>query len=329
MARTAGERSHLDVPISRRSFAAAASALPFLLAACSRGDGSSDRSGSVRQERHRHRHGQRKTVRATWPHAALDEIDDLLKPHAGCVSLVCTPLDAATFAPLRGGIAIDATVRRTAASLIKLAVLVTAFDAVSAGSLSLGEHMTVAQGDIVGGAGDIQAKGAGVTYTVDELLHAMIAQSDNTAANLIVGRLGMDAVNDECSRLHLDQTRLCRLMMDEAARQAGRENVTSARDVAVLLRRIAAGTVATPELCERARAYLLDQRDTAGIVQGLPAGVQVAHKTGSLDGVQHDAAIVYGDRPYVLAVLTQGMEREAALGLMRDVSAAVWRAAVS
>lgn len=329
MARTVGEFSHLGEPISRRSFAAAAGALPLLLTACSRGYGSADRSGSVRQEKRRHKHGQRKDACATWPHAALDEIDDLLKPYAGCVSLACTPLDAASFAPLRGGIAIDATVRRTAASLIKLAVLATALDAASAGSLSLDERMTVTQGDIVGGAGDIQAKGAGVTYTVDELLHAMIAQSDNTAANLIIGRLGMDVVNDECSKLHLKQTRLSRLMMDETARQAGRENVMSARDAASLLQRIAAGTVATPELCERARAYLLDQHDTAGIVQGLPVGVQVAHKTGSLDGVQHDAAIVYGDRPYVLAALTQGMEREAALGLMRDVSAAVWRAAVS
>ena len=93
--------------------------------------------------------------------------------------------------------------------------------------------------------------------------------------------------------------------------------------------RIAAGAIATPELCEHARLYLLDQRDTSGIVQGLPAGTKVAHKTGSLDNVQHDAAIVYGDRPYVLAVLTQGVEREAVLGLMRDVSAVIWRAAVS
>lgn len=329
MARAVGEHGCSAMPVSRRSFAAAAGALPFLLAACSRADGGADRSGSARQEQHRRKSRRREAARATWPQAALDDIDALVKPYAGCVSLVCTPLDATTFAPLKGGIAIDAATQRTAASLIKLAVLVAALDAVSTGALSLDERMTVAQKDIVGGAGDIQAKGAGATYTVDELLHAMIAQSDNTAANLIIGRLGMDAVNDECSRLHLKQTRLSRLMMDEAARRAGRENVTSARDAANLLQRIAAGTVATPELCGHARAYLLDQHDTAGIVQGLPAGTRVAHKTGSLDGVQHDAAIVYGDKPYVLAVLTQGMEREAALGLMSDVSAAVWRAAVS
>ncbi len=112
-------------------------------------------------------------------------------------------------------------------------------------------------------------------------------------------------------------------MMDAEAQAQGRENYTSARDAAAVLQRLAAGTIATPELCERARGYLLAQEDTRGIVEGVPGGVLVAHKTGSLAHAQHDAAIVYAEHPYVLVVLTQDLEREQALTLERDISFAI------
>lgn len=180
------------------------------------------------------------------------------------------------------------------------------------------------QRDIVGGSGNIQARGVGVSYSVDELLCAMIAQSDNVAANLIINRLGMDAVNGTCAALGLTQTALARLMMDTDAQAQGRENYTSARDAATVLQRLAAGTIATPELCERARGYLLAQEDTRGIVEGVPGDVSVAHKTGSLANAQHDASIVYAEHPYILVVLTQDFERERALALERDISSSIY-----
>ena len=61
-----------------------------------------------------------------------------------------------------------------------------------------------------------------------------------------------------------------------------------------------------------------------GIVEGVPGDVSVAHKTGSLANVQHDAAIVYAEHPYVLVVLTQNLEREQALALERDISSAIY-----
>ena len=222
MARTACNCNGLDVPMSRRVFTAAAGALPLLLSGCSGRGEVAAREGSAARGRRARQKAHAKIARAAWPQAAADEIGALMKPYTGNVSLACVPLDAATFVPLKGGIAIDSAARRTAASLIKLAVLAAAIEAAAVGALSLDERVTVTEEDIVGGAGDIQAKGAGATYTVDELLHAMIAQSDNTAANLIIGKLGMEAVNAECTRLHLKQTELQRLMMDMSARQAER-----------------------------------------------------------------------------------------------------------
>ena len=228
-----------------------------------------------------------------------------------------------TFASLDGEVAVAPDARHVAASIIKLPILACALETVTAGGLSLDEQITVTQQDIVGGSGNIQSRGAGVSYSIDELLHAMIAQSDNVAANLVIGRLGMDTVNETCAALGLTQTVLARLMMDTEAQAQGRENYTSARDAAAVLQRLAAGTIATPELCERARGYLLAQEDARGIVEGVPGGVLVAHKTGSLANAQHDAAIVYAERPYVLAILTQDLEREQALALERDISFAI------
>lgn len=262
--------------------------------------------------------------KSSWIAAIQQDIEALVEPYGDSASVYAVALDPQTFATLDGEVAVAPDTRRVAASIIKLPILACALETVAAGELSLDEQITVTQQDIVGGSGSIQARGAGVSYSVDELLRAMIAQSDNVAANLIIGRLGMDTVNETCAALGLTQTALARLMMDTDAQAQGRENYTSARDAATVLERLAAGTVATPELCERARGYLLAQEDVRGIVEGVPDDVSVAHKTGSLANAQHDAAIVYAERPYVLTVLSQDLEREQALALERDISSAIY-----
>ena len=260
---------------------------------------------------------------ASWITGLQQDIEALAEPYGGSASVYAVALDPQTFAPLDGEVAVAPDARRVAASIIKLPVLACALETATAGELSLDEQIMVTQQDIVGGSGNIQSRGAGVSYSIDELLHAMIAQSDNVAANLVIGRLGMDAVNETCAALGLTQTVLARLMMDTDAQVQGRENYTSARDAAAVLQRLAAGTIATSALCERARGYLLAQEDARGIVEGVPGGVLVAHKTGSLANAQHDAAIVYAERPYVLAILTQDLEREQTLALERDISFAI------
>lgn len=261
--------------------------------------------------------------KSSWIASIQQDMEALVEPYGDSVSVYAVALDHQTFASLDGEVAVAPDARHVAASIIKLPILACALETVTAGELSLDEQITVTQQDIVGGSGNIQSRGAGVSYSIDELLRAMIAQSDNVAANLVIGRLGMDTVNETCATLGLTQTVLARLMMDAEAQAQGRENYTSARDAAAVLQRLAAGTIATPELCDRARGYLLAQEDTRGIVEGVPGGVLVAHKTGSLTNAQHDAAIVYAERPYVLAILTQDLEREQALTLERDISFAI------
>ncbi len=325
-----GDASLAAPDCSRRVFCAAAVTGAFALAAGLGGCAAhhSEAKGSVDPAKQTSKRSSATKATAapksSWIAAIQQDIEALVEPYGDSVSVYAVALDSQTFDALDGEAVVAPDVRRVAASIIKLPVLACALDTVAAGRLSLDEQITVTQRDIVGGSGNIQARGVGVSYNVDELLCAMIAQSDNVAANLIINRLGMDAVNGTCAALGLTQTALARLMMDTDAQAQGRENYTSARDAATVLQRLAAGTVATPELCERARGYLLAQEDARGIVEGVPGDVSVAHKTGSLANAQHDAAIVYAKHPYILVVLTQDLEREQALALERDISSAIY-----
>lgn len=246
-------------------------------------------------------------------------IGSAVAPYEGSVSVVVSGVNG-------NGVecAVDAEAPRTSASMIKLAILATLFDAVDDGTLSLDEVVTMTSADIVGGTGSIQSMSAGSAFTLEELAGYMISDSDNTATNLLIDRLGMDAVNTEADKIGLDQMVLERKMMDEDAMAAGRENYTSAEDVATVLRLIAEGRLTDQQCSDMAREYLLAQSDVDGLPAGVPEGVEVAHKTGTLTNVEHDGGIVYADEPYVIVVLTEGIPNDEATALIGDVSAAVY-----
>ncbi len=213
------------------------------------------------------------------------------------------------------------------ASMIKTAVLATFLQQTVDGRISLDESYTIKRSDIVGGTGTIQNMGAGTMLNLDQLADLMISQSDNVATNVLIDRLGMDTVNEECSALGLRGTTLRRKMMDQAAAAEGRENYTCADDQAELLLAVAEGRLVNAEASERALGYLESQTDSRGLVDGIPTGVVVAHKTGTLASVRHDGGIVFGERPYVLVVMTEGLDEPSANALIARISQAVWAAA--
>src|SRR6185369_15761532 len=99
---------------------------------------------------------------------------------------------------------------------------------------------------------------------------------------------------------------------DNKAYAAGLNNTTTARDLAVLMEAIERGRAASPASCRAMRDILLRQELNDEIPAGLPPGTRVAHKTGSITAVLHDAALVYppGRSPYVLVVLTRNIPDE-------------------
>ena len=264
-----------------------------------------------------------------WLGRARTAVQALADQAGEGVSVVCLPLarnaDDTAYEQQGGSIDIRGDVQRPSASIIKLAILAAAFQSISNGAMALADQITVQSTDIVGGSGVMAWAGAGKTYSVDDVLKNMIAQSDNTAANILINKLGMDAVNACAQSLGLTSTVLARLMMDTDAAAQGRENYTSAADAARVLALAATGQLFGAELSAKAMEYLEAQADTRGIRAGVPAEVAVAHKTGELAYAWHDAAVVLCPQaPFVLGVLTQDMDTATAAEFAQNVASTVY-----
>lgn len=185
------------------------------------------------------------------------------------------------------------------ASLYKLFVLYEVFRQWDAGDLSFDERLMITAAAAAEDAAIDNLKfTVGSTVPISTLLDRMIAVSDNTAAITLSHRVGIDNINRTLQTIGLTDSRL-----DFAA-----DNITTADDVADLLERIATGQAISVDASRRMRDLLLGQEINDLIPATLPANVPVAHKTGTLNGLRHDAGIVYGaSGPYVLVVMNTGL----------------------
>jgi beta-lactamase class A len=215
-----------------------------------------------------------------------------------------------------------ATRTMLSASLIKLPVLLTVLAEAARGRLELSERLTVRADDAVGGSGILQDLDAGLTPTLRDLLTLMIVLSDNTATNLVIGRVGLGAVNTFCQQHGFSGTRLVgKLALPEhaynEAQRRGERNRTCAADMLGLLTGLVRGDLLPPTETDLALGILKAQRLTEGLARPLPTdpelaapgtAVEVASKSGCLRGVWHDAGVVFqGGAPrYALVVMTQG-----------------------
>lgn len=193
------------------------------------------------------------------------------------------------------------------ASVIKLPILVEAMERVKAGTLDLSEIHILTDSEKVGGDGILKTYSHRSRISYADLLRLMIIYSDNTATNIFINELGMDAINARIRAMGLTGTRLNRVMMDTVAARQGRDNVVTARDMNRLLSQIYRHQLATPALCEQMLDILKQNEDTLTIPRLLPKSVAVAHKTGTLSYVRADAGIVYAKTPFLLTVLVQGV----------------------
>jgi beta-lactamase class A len=165
----------------------------------------------------------------------------------------------------------------------------------------------------------------GRTMTVDELAYHMITTSSNFATNLLVDVVGIPIIQRALQELSIEGIKVIRGVEDQAAFEAGLNNEVTASGLLKLLRLVSDRKAYSPEASDRMLEILLDQRYKGGIPAGLPEAARVAHKTGNISTVHHDAGIVYleGRQPYVLVILTQfdaSPSRSAAVAeLSRDI----------
>ncbi|MBA3639587.1 MAG: class A beta-lactamase-related serine hydrolase [Acidobacteriota bacterium] len=189
------------------------------------------------------------------------------------------------------------------ASTVKLAILYELFKQAEAGQLNLDEVRALDTRHVVGGSGVLLELTA-PAMSLRDYATLMVVVSDNTATNLLIDTLGMANVTRRMSELGLKSLQLRRKMIDLAAAERGDENVGTANDLARLLTRIYRSEGLTRASSDAIIAILRKPKPSA-MRDGVPGAVPVANKTGTLDGVEADAGIVYlAGRPYVFVALT-------------------------
>jgi beta-lactamase class A len=139
----------------------------------------------------------------------------------------------------------------------------------------------------------------------------MVVLSDNTATNILIEKVGLEAVNKRMDALGLPKTRLRRKMMDLQAAAEGRENVSTPLEMMTLLERIWKGSALGEPYRKDLLAILAIPKESP-LRAGVPEGVEVAEKPGELEAVRCDSGIVMlSGRPYVLCVMTTYLKRDA------------------
>jgi beta-lactamase class A len=212
------------------------------------------------------------------------------------------------------------------ASVIKLTILFEAMEQVRAGKARWDEKLTLAKGDAVSGSGVLGLMDAPLTLTLKDVLTLMVIVSDNTATNLAIDRFGVDAINARIAWMGLKDTHLYKKIMKPATGPMPADQPkfglgkTTPREMAMVMERIGKCELAGPgeaaepgdaAICDVALGMLKDQfyRDTIPRyleeVDSSETGSAIASKTGSLNAVRADVAIVAGKTgPMVLSIFT-------------------------
>lgn len=202
-----------------------------------------------------------------------------------------------------------------AASTMKVPVMLGVYDAVSRGTMRLDQPVPVKNeftSILDGSRYALEAREdsdaalydlIGKDSTVQELVRRMIVRSSNLATNLVIELVGAPRIMELMKQLGANDIQVLRGVEDDKAYHAGMNNTVTAYDLMLIFRSLASS--------EAAVNVLLGQEHNDGIPAGLPKGTRVAHKTGSITEISHDAGLVLepdGER-YVLVVLTRGFKK--------------------
>lgn len=209
-----------------------------------------------------------------------------------------------------------------AASTIKVPVLLGVFDAIARGTLHpqsrvhvRNRFLSVADGTPyrIEGARDANAEvqaAVGRMMQVRELARHMIVTSSNLATNVLIDLVGLEAIQQTLERFGIEGVELRRGVEDMVAHERGIDNRVTADGLLRTLRVLEDQAHFSEELNGEMLDILHAQEFRSGIPAGLPSEARVAHKTGEISTVAHDAGIVYlpEREPYVIVILTQWHE---------------------
>ncbi|HYC60437.1 MAG TPA: serine hydrolase [Thermoanaerobaculia bacterium] len=271
---------------------------------------------------------------ASAPHDLGSEIDRIIASQSGKIIAIAYH-DLATGATLER----NATTTFHAASTMKVPVMLGIFEAVTRGELRLDQPVMVRNEftSIFDGTryalearedsdAELYEK-IGSELPLVELVRRMIVRSSNLATNIVIEKIGAPRVMRLMKEIGAHDIRVLRGVEDDKAYRAGMNNTTTARDLMLIFKALGEKRVISEETSQTMIDILLAQEHNDAIPAGLPPGTRVAHKTGSITEISHDAGLVLapdGSR-YVLVVLTRGFKKgDDAERVISRISRAVW-----
>lgn len=195
------------------------------------------------------------------------------------------------------------------ASLVKVPIMAVVFQAEKEGVLKLTDEIKLERKFKSRGGGKLWRTRSGREFQVADLVERMIDESDNTATNMLVDRLGFGYINKKFVEFGLKSTDLRRGVMDLKWRDAGIENYTTPDEMCFLLEKIYEKKLVSREASERMLEILKKQKVNDRLPRMLPDDVEIAHKTGTLRGTISDCGIIFtpeGD--FVICVLTDDIK---------------------
>ncbi|MGL4451315.1 MAG: serine hydrolase [Sarcina sp.] len=181
------------------------------------------------------------------------------------------------------------------------------YNQINKDTLSENEYITITPDMKVAGSGFIANKSGTQNYTVAQLIEYMIINSDNTAANVLIDRVGMDNINGNIENHGLSNTSLNRKMMDFASINSRIINTVSSVDLVKTFDLIAKSEYVNKYYDQKMIDIMKRQTNRTKIPANLPTLVEVANKAGELDQVENDTGLVFTkNRTYSISILLEG-----------------------
>jgi beta-lactamase class A len=266
------------------------------------------------------------------PFPALSRFVETL-PAQGTFSLWWGPLDGEAW------FTHNEHTRHYAASTMKVGLVLAAYREADQGTFDLDRPVTV-HNDFVSAAGSGRY---GIEHTDDSdpepwrwlgtevalrcLCQRALVRSSNLATNLVLEQVGVEAVAEALAAVGACASVVTRGIEDSVAREAGYDNLVTAADLALTLQALASGQAASTASCREIVAVLAAQQINDALPAQLPPGIRVAHKSGWVNGISHDAGIVYpdGEDPFVFVMCTtSNLDEQAGCALIAAGAAAAY-----
>ena len=192
------------------------------------------------------------------------------------------------------------------ASSIKIFILAEVFKQAAEGKFNLYDVRLMPKQFRAGGSGILSLLDEkSVNLTIRDYCVLMMNVSDNSATNFLIDLVGMKNINASIQKMGCTNTKLQRVMMDTQAAKEGRENISSPKDLLLILEKLYRGEIVSKQASEEMLAIMKLEKD-GWLKDGIAPDIPIANKAGDLDGVRCDVGIVYlGSNPYIICVMTK------------------------